>query len=509
MYSKYKQRRTQNAQRLTRKLKINVFRVRPSAFGIWHLIILLFAGSFSITACKKWEDHNKVNNQDLTINLLQALATDENLSTFSGFITKTGLDTVLQSSKNYTVWAPSNSALQNLDPAIVNDLTQLTAFVKNHIASQAYFTRSAATGTRIPVLSGKYNSFEKSKFDDATITTADRFVSNGVLHVIDKPVPVLQNIWEYINSTTGTYEQNAFVVAQNYMTFDPSQAIIDSINVVTGDPIYRPGTGIVYRNNFNDRVYDVKQEDKVFTYFILTNNSFTAESDSLKPYYKSASATYTDTLSKFNTVKDLAVEGLYPANALPAFVLSKNGTPIPLSASAIVATKKLSNGIAYVMNNVDVLTADKFKQVTIEGERPNGFQSDKSGNTNYRTRYDTINKRYYWDLMVTGHGVTAYYAYYSLGQYPSMKYRVYALGVNDFQGTTFNQSVVVKAVTGPTSTTLATLTHAVPLSTAAGAFNEKLLGEFTSTSYGTLEIQLTASGTNPLVLDYLRIVPVP
>src|SRR5204863_6262479 len=124
---------------------------------------------------------------------------------------------------------------------IVNDNTKLTAFVKNHIASQAYFTRDAAPGTRIPVLSGKYNSFEKGKYDEATITTADRFVSNGVLHKIDKPIPVLENIWEYINNTTATYQQNAFIVAQNFIARDLSLAIIDSISVLTGDPVYRPG----------------------------------------------------------------------------------------------------------------------------------------------------------------------------------------------------------------------------------------------------------------------------
>jgi uncharacterized surface protein with fasciclin (FAS1) repeats len=472
------------------------------------IMILLFTGS--LTACKKWEDHNDVTNQDLNTNLLQAIAADNNLSTFSGFITKTGLDTVLRSSKNYTVWAPANSALQNLDPAIVNDLTRLTAFVKNHIASQAYFTRNATTAIRIPVLNGKYNNFENKKYDEASITTADRYLSNGVLHVIDKPVPVLQNLWEYINGTTTTYQQNEFVVTRNYITFDPSQAIIDSISIITGDPIYRPGTGLVAKNSFLDQTYDVKQEEKMYTYFIITNNNFVIESDSLKPFFKSASATYTDTLSKWNTVKDLVVEGYYAPNALPAFVLSKNGTTIPLKAADIIETKKLSNGIAYVMKNVDVLSAGKFRQFNIEGERPNGFQSDKTGNTNYRLRYDTINKRNYSDIMITGHGVTSYYAAYSLGTQPSMKYQVYALGVNDFQSGAFTQNIVVKAITGPTTTTtLATLAHAVPLSTAAGAFNEKLLGEFTSTSFGSIEIQLTASGTNPLVLDYLRIVPVP
>jgi hypothetical protein len=183
---------------------------------------------------------------------------------------------------------------------------------------------------------------------------------------------------------------------------------------------------------------------------------------------------------------------------------------VPINASAIVATQKLSNGIAYVMSNVDVLTANKFKQITVEGEYPSGFLSDKSGNTNYRIRYDSINKRTYADIMISGHGVTSYYAYYRLNSYPSMKYQVYGLGVNDFQSTTFSQNIVVKSLDNSgVYTTLATLAHAVPLSNAAGAFTEKLLGEFTSTSFGTLEIQLTASGTSPLVLDYLRIVPVP
>jgi uncharacterized surface protein with fasciclin (FAS1) repeats len=474
-----------------------------------QVLILLFAGSITLTACKKWEDHNDVKNQDLTISLLQAVEADDNLSTFKEFILKTGMDTALTSSKNYTVWAPTNDALKNLDQSIVNDITRLTAFVKNHIASQAYFIRDAATGTRIPVLSGKYNSFEKGKYDDATITTADRFVSNGVLHIIDKPIPVLENIWEYINNTTATSQQNAFIVAQNYLAFDRSLAIIDSISVLTGDPVYRPGTGFVTRNSFTDSTYDTKREDKLYTYFIITNPNFNVEADSLKPYYKSTSTTRTDTLSKLNTVKDLIVEGLFPANALPAFVLSKSGTPVPLNSAAIIETKKLSNGIAYIMSNVNVLTVNKFRPFKVEGERPNGFLSDKSGNVNYRYRYDTINKRYYFDLMITGHGVTAYHAYYTLRSLPSMKYQVYGLGVNDFQGTTFSQNIVIKSVTGITYTTLTTLAHAVPLSTASGAFNEKLLGEFISPGYGTIEIQLTASGTSPLVLDYLRIVPVP
>jgi hypothetical protein len=242
---------------------------------------------------------------------------------------------------------------------------------------------------------------------------------------------------------------------------------------------------------------------------VITDPEFIKESDSLKVYYATGSASVTDSLAKWNTVKDLAVEGLYPPSAL-AGLLSKFGTPLRLDAGFIVETKKMSNGIVHIFSKIDVLNADKFKTITIQGEFPNGFMADRTGNTNYRIRFNPATNADFADIMVSGHNLTAYYSFYRLNEVPSIKYRVYAFGVNDFQTGAFTQAIVPKYYVAPsTYTTLATLTHTVPLSTAAGAYNELLLGEFTVTNYGTLEIQLTANATNPIVLDYMRLVPVP
>jgi hypothetical protein len=164
---------------------------------------------------------------------------------------------------------------------------------------------------------------------------------------------------------------------------------------------------------------------------------------------------------------------------------------------------------------VDVRTINKFKDIIVQGEFPSGFLSDKTGNTNYRIRVNPVTQQDFADIMITGHGVTTYYAYYRLNDMPSMKYRVYALGTNDFTATAFAQTIVPKFYVPPvtpgglpTYTTLASLNHNVPVYTAAGAFDEKFLGEFTVTNFGTLEIQLTCTATNPLVLDYLRLFPV-
>lgn len=474
-----------------------------------NLLIGLFF-TVNLTACKKWEDHTSVNNQDLTQDLYTAIANNPDLSKFGEFVTKTGLDTLLKSSKTYTIWAPSNNAMASLDPSLPSDVVRLKNFILNHISNQLYFTKDAsASSLRIGMLNGKYNNFLGNKFDEATITTADKYVKNGVLHIIDKNIGVLDNLWDYVTTTAAQYTQNAFVGSLNYNDFDPALAIIDSISSTTGLPIYRPGTGLVPRNRFNTQVYDLKNESKQYTYFVIQNTGFALESDSLKPYFATSNPLSTDSLAKWNTVKDLMVEGVYPASSLSGLI-SKSGVPIPLNPSFIIETKKFSNGIVHVFSKVDVKTVSKLKEVIVQGENPSGFLVLRTANTNYRVRYNPVTGKNFTDILVSGHGVTTFYSYYRLNEMPSAKYRVYALGVNDFQAAALTQNIIPKYLSSANVyTTLATLSHIVPLFNAAGAYDEKLLGEFTITNFGTLEIQLTCLTTQPIVLDYLRLVPVP
>ena len=180
------------------------------------------------------------------------------------------------------------------------------------------------------MLNGKYNNFLSNKLEDATITSADKYVKNGVLHIIDKYILVLPNLWDHINSTTAQYTQNSFIAGLNFSTFDPSLAVIDSISSSTGLPVYHPGTGIVIKNSFNEKVFDTRREDKQYTYFIIENAGFTLKADSLKPYFKSSATATTDSLDKWNIVKDQVVDILYPTVAsLPAVLVSKFGIPIP------------------------------------------------------------------------------------------------------------------------------------------------------------------------------------
>ena len=470
-------------------------------------IVLFF--TIIISGCNKWKDHTAIVQQDLTQNLLQAVSSNPDLSKFREYVGLAGLDSVLQNSKTYTVWAPTNAALQTIDPATVADKVKLKAFILNHISNQLYFTKDVVVPVRIGMLSGKYNNFSTIKFDEAGLVTTDRYVSNGVLHTINAMVPPLQNIWDFINATTAQYAQNAYIKGLNYNAFDPSLATIDSISVTTGLPIYHPGTGLVPRNYFNDRVFDMKREDKQYTYFVMQDANFVVEADSLKPYFATTTTTATDSLTRWNVVKDLAYEVPYQtAFQIPQPLFSRSGVNVPINIAFVVDIKRMSNGYVYIMSKVDVPTKNKFLPIVIEGEFPSGFlQNDKGGSTNYRLRLNPTTGTNFTDILISGHAVTTFYAFYRTNELPSIKYQVYAKATNDFQTAAFNQTInawntSLGALTG-------TLTHAVPLYTAAGGYDEKYIGDITNTRFGTVDWRMTSVTTGPILLDYLRLVPVP
>ena len=134
------------------------------------LIFFALTIGLFLSGCKdKWEDHNIIQDPVLTDNLLSQIQNNTDLSKFAEFLSKTGYDKIIASSKTFTVWAPTNKALQSLDQSIVNDTSKLKPFVANHISNQSYFTRMANPSLTIRTLNGKNILFTKTKFEEANI----------------------------------------------------------------------------------------------------------------------------------------------------------------------------------------------------------------------------------------------------------------------------------------------------------------------------------------------------
>ena len=489
----------------------------------WLLLVL----STTLTACKDaWLEHNEPNIPQLEKTLFEQIRNDASLSTFADYLVSTGYDKVLNSSKSFTVWAPTNAALAGLNESIVKDTAALKQFIGNHISNQSYFSTAPRPSLVIRMLNGKNTTFTKSTFEEAKILTADVYLKNGVLHTVDQAAAPKLNAWEFLQANSLTGLQKDFIGSLNHLETDTSRGVLLYKDPVTQKGVYQEGTTFqVNRNKYFQQVSNISSEDSLMTYIILTDVAFRTEQDKLARFNKHPDARQADTLTKWSVVKDLVVNHVYQLNELPDIMTTVTGVRIHLDKSAIVETRLLSNGIAYVVNSVSYqLLENKIPSVVIEGEFPDSVRSTSVPVV--RIKADPSGNRF-TDLqtgsLTSSPSPLNYFRYRTTVH--SAKYEVYLRAVNDiltapvamdisfsprkFIGSLFEPPVSLGYVTIPSLVGVDKTT-----SVYSNAFKEVYVGTYTAENYGTLYAfllsSLGASSTAPtlLSLDYIKLKPV-
>ena len=506
------------------------------AFKNKYIIFLsLFIGLF-LSGCKdKWDDHNKIQDPIVATNLLTQIKLNPDLTKFADLLNKTGYDLVVASSKTFTIWAPTNTAITAMDQSVLADTAKLKQFVGNCISNQSYLTSAPNPSLIIRTLNGKNIIFTKTTFEEANIVVANRFVGNGVLHTIDKAIIPKLNAWDYLTSTA-TSMQKTFLTSLSYSYVDTTLATVTSIDPKSGLPILKPGTGVVNVNYFLQRAASINNEDKKFTFVILTDAAYAAEKTKISKYFvvnnplnTAARNLYmSDSLTNWNVVKDLAFVGDYSAN-LPDTLTSIDSTRVHLDKSAIVETHKVSNGVVYVMSRVDYKMSNKIKPIIIQAEN---FTSSPSIPTSYwggpfvnwastygsygtrtnLTRRNPFTNVDFTEVYIYNTAKASYWFHYLPTLY-SAAYNVYWVAVRDFNTTAVAPAVPVmftQAVTFGSLTILPTLPYK---QVDILNYNEALVGTYTDPAWGKMDTFLigstsTTNGANSIVCDYIKLVPV-
>lgn len=475
--------------------------------------ILLFALMATIFAsCKnQWDSRDTISDPALGINVLQQINNNADLSKFSQYLAQTGYDKVIAGSKTYTVWAPTNAAITAalaIDATIATDTGKLKRFVGNHISYQLYSTSSPQPSLRIKMLNGKSITFTKTKFEDANIVVANVYSSNGILHTIDQAIIPKLNIWDYIKSltTVGVKHKN-YLLSQNYLHQDTTRAKQTGVDPLTGKPIYDPTSAIDTLNYYIGKTQNIKSEDAQFTYFVLTDAAFDAETNKVLPYFNTGVPANSTALANFNVTKDLVIPGLIAKDNLPDTIISPFNVKVPINKAAIVQTYNASNGVVYVMSTVPYRLKDKITPIVIQGENPLGFaRSDKAGNILYRTKLDNLGNPFS-DIFIetngTGTLTAQFWASYIVPNMNSVTYQVSWRAIND-RTATFSQQLAFGTTTANTFPyTLVPLLN----------YSETPLGTYTVTQYGSqlmyaIGANNTTSGANSITLDYVKLTPV-
>lgn len=488
------------------------------------LVVVVFA------SCKKqWDQHDQITDPSLTVNLLQQINSNADLSTFSQYLAKSGYDKVLASSKQFTVWAPNNAAMKNVDPAILTDSARLSQFVGNHISYQLYTTNIPQPTLRVKMLNGKNETFTKTTIEQATIVKSDQYASNGIFHIINKAISVKLNIWDYVTNTgaangqgitADALNEQAYLLTQNYSYQDTSLATVVSIDPLTGKPVLKAGTGIVNKNHYKDNVADLSNEDKQYTFFVFTDAGLNTQISAESKYFATSSSDSTYKFTAFNVLKDLAVAGVYSTKgepgtiAMPDTIISQFGVKVPIRMADTLRSYNASNGRVYIMNNVNFRLVDKITPIKIEGEsdpavgNPGSWfaRTDRGPNTYYRIKNDP-NGVQFKDIYIEGNSAQSltalFYAGYPIQNMYSASYKVYIRAINDTK-TVYSQQLNFGA---PYAASL-------PYTQVAlNNYSEVYLGTYTVGKYGYNSMFLvgansTTSGQNSLTMDYVKLVPI-
>jgi len=466
---------------------------------------VLLMSTLVISCSKMTDEHNAINNNDLKNSLFEKISNTPDLSLFTGYLKQTGYDKLLSASGNYTVFAPVNSVFASIsDPTQLTDTSKLRKLIGNHIAYQLYNTAQVTTTTRIALVNGKYINMLAKKVDDANITYADKIAANGLLQVTDKIIPYLNNSWEFLSNANAPSKQSTYMLSLFQKVFDTSHAVVIGVDPNTGAPIYQTGTDSVFTNLYWSKVHDLRDEKKQFTFFMLTDNAWDAEVTKYSPYFSTTSPDSTKNAASWHIISDFAVEGVYDPTTVPDTILSKFNTKVPVTRTEIVSTYKTSNGIVYVMKKIDVQPSSKFKTILIEAENYNATSADRRNNTYFRDRFNSVTNLDFRDVLVLNHGVATFNIRYDVKEVPSIKYKAYWVALNDFQTVTHTQKLGIGTAA---STTFAYTTVSL------ANYNEVYLGEFTMPGYRpVLNVYLVAANSttntaNPLVCDYIKLVP--
>jgi uncharacterized surface protein with fasciclin (FAS1) repeats len=473
--------------------------------SIGKLVIASAVTMLLATGCtKKTDDYNAINDPALGKTLMQLIQENKDLSTFAGYLQATGYDKELNASKAFTVFAPANSYFTTVDPAILSNPAKLKTLIGNHITAQLYRAGNSTAENRLAMMNGKYLNSKGKKIDIANITLADQYASNGLLQLVDAVIPALDNTWDFMSTSQAPAKQAAYMQSLFGNVFDTSNAIITGIDPNTGEPIYQPGTDSVYTNLFWNRVYDLRDEQKQFTYFMLADAAWDQEVDKYKPFFATTDADSTARIAGWNVVKDFAVDTVYDPASIPDTILSKAGIKLGIDRVAIVKTIKTSNGIVYIMSKLDVPPLHKFLPIVIQAENYVSTSHDRRGNTYFRDRVNTTSGKNFRDVLVLGHGVALFNIKYQISEMPKIKYTAYWVAYNDFQTANFNQKLGIGEATS------AILPY---VAVTVRNLDEVKLGEFTNDRYWpTFNLYLTAANSttaaaNPLVCDYIKLVP--
>ncbi|MDR2840855.1 MAG: fasciclin domain-containing protein [Paludibacter sp.] len=335
------------------------------------LVLVLFS------ACDRWGDASRLNNANTGKNLNEIIGETSEISKFAQILELTGYSDLLTSDNSFTVFAPKNEAIQNLD---LSNIDALKTWVQNYIVQLTWYVDSKGlfAADSLLLLNGKYVPLGISSVSGSNIVKSNIQSANGVLHIIDNIIIERLNIYDYLLLQTG-YEQINFIKDNEKNVMDSERSIQIGVDI-NGKPVF--DTIWTTSNPFIDN-FPLQNERRHFTVILLERSAI----DNLRTKY--AKYLHQDSISEQNyeVIKQITEDMILKKTAIETAGRYENfdNVLVDINPADIVESYQASNGFVYKVSNVDVkFYHNKIKEQIIEAE---DFVSNWDAAEQFVTRY--------------------------------------------------------------------------------------------------------------------------
>jgi len=404
-------------------------RLRYYGIPIFAFLIL----TVLVVSCRDdWDKHyNAEPANKSNLNIFEYIQSQTDLSTFTKMLKSTGYDSILNKSQTFTVWAPNNQALVNVD---LTDTALVRIIVKNHITRFSH-TSSGIISKTIIMLDNKLIVFAKGadgySFGGKTIVQSDIATSNGIVYILSDYAPYKMNIWEFLNTTDGIDSLRVYINSLTKNQIDTAASFKDGIFI---SPVFKlTNKALTYLAQF-------KTEDSIYTAILPNNAAWVEAYNRILPYYttlsKDGGVTTQIANTKWTLIQDLFFKGKKTLPIAEDTLFSTYGhafsNPTRLFTGAQV--NEMSNGISYVTSQLqNNATESWFKEIRVEAEdASNGRTTSNYAATSVSsigTGFN-ISKGYYVRLVpMTSSSISKVFVTFPIPNTLSAKYDIYCVFV--------------------------------------------------------------------------------
>lgn len=201
-----------------------------SLFAAVLVMGLAFAGTFSPVAAQSDDAQTTQSNQSL----MAVIRNNDQLADFETLVQAVGLADNLDQDGPFTVFAPTNAALANLETVAANADVSVTDILLYHIANGAYNGSMVANRSTLPTLMGENLNINVDagsiRLNDNTgFTTTDIQASNGTLHIID--TVLLPPVNSIFTSNQGSRDETLDMVLADDGRFTTLLALLQTVDL--------------------------------------------------------------------------------------------------------------------------------------------------------------------------------------------------------------------------------------------------------------------------------------